>query len=258
MAGPLYPALYQINTRVWLHELGVTLGRPATLEDISDASLDQFASDGFDWVWLLGIWQTGETGRQVSLRQPEWQPEYRELLPDFTADDVCGSPFAVREYVVNREFGGPRALEQFRKRLAERGIRLILDFVPNHTALDHPWVLEHPEFFVSGSEADLTPEPRNYRRVDTRHGSRVLAHGCDPYFPSWPDTLQLNYRHKGLREAMLGVLDSIAAQCDGVRCDMAMLVLPDVIARTWRSEEHTSELQSLAYLVCRLLLEKKK
>ena len=233
MAGPLYPALYQINTRVWLHELGVTLGRPATLEDISDASLDQFASDGFDWVWLLGIWQTGETGRQVSLRQPEWQPEYRELLPDFTADDVCGSPFAVREYVVNREFGGPRALEQFRKRLAERGIRLMLDFVPNHTALDHPWVHEHPEFYVSGSEEDLTREPRNYRRVDTRHGSRVLAHGRDPYFPGWPDTLQLNYRHKGLREAMLGVLDSIAAQCDGVRCDMAMLVLPDVIARTW-------------------------
>ena len=233
MAGPLYPALYQINTRVWLHELGVTLVRPATLEDISDASLDQFASDGFDWVWLLGIWQTGETGRQVSLRQPEWQPEYRELLPDFTADDVCGSPFAVREYVVNREFGGPRALEQFRKRLAERGIRLMLDFVPNHTALDHPWVHEHPEFYVSGSEDDLTREPRNYRRVDTRHGARVLAHGRDPYFPGWPDTLQLNYRHKGLREAMLGVLDSIAAQCDGVRCDMAMLVLPDVIARTW-------------------------
>src|SRR5882762_6842340 len=179
MAGPLYPALYQINTRVWLHELGVTLGRPATLEDISDASLDQFASDGFDWVWLLGIWQTGESGHQVSLRQPEWQPEYRELR-------------------------GPRALEQFRKRLAERGVRLMLDFVPNHTALDHPWVHEHPEFYVSGSEEDLTREPRNYRRVDTRHGPRVLAHGRDPYFPAWPDRLQLNYRHKGLREAMLG------------------------------------------------------
>jgi hypothetical protein len=233
MAGPHYPALYQINTRVWLHELGVALGRPATLEDISDASLDQFAADGFDWVWLLGIWQTGEAGRQVSLRQQEWQPEYRELLPDFTSDDVCGSPFAVREYVVNREFGGPRALEQFRKRLAERGVKLMLDFVPNHTALDHPWVHEHPEFYVPGSEEDLTREPKNYCRVDTRHGQRVLAHGRDPYFPGWPDTLQVNYRHKGFREAMLGVLDSIAAQCDGVRCDMAMLVLPDVIARTW-------------------------
>jgi len=233
MAGPRYPALYQINTRVWLHELGVALGRAATLDDVPDGSLDEYSADGFDWVWLLGIWQTGEAGRQVSLHQPEWQAEYRELLPDFTPGDVCGSPFAIREYVVNREFGGSRALERFRKRLADRGVKLMLDFVPNHTALDHPWASEHPEFYVHGSAADLAREATNYVRVDTRLGPRVLAHGRDPYFPSWPDTLQVNYRHLGFREAMLGVLDGIAAQCDGVRCDMAMLVLPDVIGRTW-------------------------
>jgi len=228
-----YSALYQINTRAWLHELGATLGRAATLEDVSDASIDQLAADGFHWVWLLGIWQTGDAGRQVSLNQPEWQAEYRELLPDFTADDVCGSPFAIRDYVVNRDFGGPRALERFRKRLADRGVRLMLDFVPNHTALDHPWARAHPEFYVRGAEGDLAREPLNYCRVVTDRGPLVLAHGRDPYFPGWPDTLQVNYRHAGLRQAMLGVLESIAGQCDGVRCDMAMLVLPDVIARTW-------------------------
>jgi len=233
MAGPRYPALYQINTRIWLQELGASLGRSATLEHIPDASLDAIAADGFDWVWLLGVWQTGEAGRQVSLRQPEWQPEYHELLPDFTPDDVRGSPFAIRDYVVNREFGGPRALEWLRKRLADRGVKLMLDFVPNHTALDHPWVRDHPEFYVHGTDADLAREAANYVRVDTPKGSRVLAHGRDPYFPGWPDTLQVNYRHAGFREAMHGVLDSIAAQCDGVRCDMAMLVLPDVIQRTW-------------------------
>src|SRR2546426_151682 len=121
MAGPRYPALYQINTRAWLRELGATLGRPATLEDVSDASIDQLAADGFHWVWLLGIWQTGDGGRQVSLNQPEWQAEYRELLPDFTADDVRGSPFAIRDYLVNGDFRGPPALERFRKRLAPRG-----------------------------------------------------------------------------------------------------------------------------------------
>jgi hypothetical protein len=233
MTEPRYPALYQINTRVWLHELGVALGRAATLDDVPDVSLDELSADGFDWVWLLGIWQTGEAGRQVSLHQPEWQAEYRELLPDFTPGDVCGSPFAIREYVVNREFGGSPALERFRKRLANRGVKLMLDFVPNHTALDHPWASEHPEFYVHGSDADLAREATNYVRVDTRLGPRVLAHGRDPYFPSWPDTLQVNYRHLGFREAILGVLDGIAAQCDGVRCDMAMLVLPDVIGRTW-------------------------
>jgi glycosidase len=230
---PRFPSLYQINTRIWLGELGLRLGRRATLDDITDASIDQVAADGFDWVWLLGVWQTGEAGRRVSLTQPEWQPEYRELLPGFTPDDVAGSPFAVREYTVHADFGGPEALARFRARLADRGARLLLDFVPNHTALDHPWVLDHPEFYVNGSDEDLAREPGNYRRVETRSGPRTLAHGRDPYFPGWPDTLQVNYRHPGLRQAMRQTLASIAAQCDGVRCDMAMLVLPEVIARTW-------------------------
>ncbi len=232
-ALPRYPSLYQINTRAWLHDLGARLGGPVTVDDISDASLDRVAQDGFDWLWPLGVWQTGEAGRQVSLHQPDWQREYRELLPDFTPADVVGSPFAIREYVVHRDLGGPDALARIRRRLRERGVKLMLDFVPNHTALDHPWVHEHPEFYVHGSEEDLAREPHNYRRVDTRHGPRVLAHGRDPYFPGWPDTLQVNYRHRGFREAMVAVLDSVATQCDGVRCDMAMLVLPEVIARAW-------------------------
>ena len=226
---PRYPALYQINTRVWLWDLGQRLGRPATLDDVTDASLDQIASDGFDWVWLLGVWQTGEAGRQVSLTQADWHREYHELLPDYAPEDVCGSPFAVREYVVHRDFGGPDALARLRRRLAQRGVRLMLDFVPNHTAPDHPWVRDHPEYYIHGSEEDLAREPDNYLRV----GTRVLAHGKDPYFPGWPDTLQVNYRHHGLRQAMREVLERIARQGDGVRCDMSMLVLPDVIQRTW-------------------------
>jgi glycosidase len=228
-----YPSLYQINTRVWLDERGRAIGRAATLDDMDDGFLDTIAADGFDWVWLLGIWQTGAAGREISRTQPEWQPDYHHVLPDFSADDVCGSPFAVKDYVVHGDFGGPGALERFRKRLAERGSHLMLDFVPNHTALDHPWVWQHPERYVHGRDEDLAREPFNYRRVETASGPRVLAHGRDPYFPGWPDTLQLNYRHPGLREAMVEVLSAIAEQCDGVRCDMAMLVLPDVIARTW-------------------------
>jgi glycosidase len=231
---PGYPALYQLNTRIAVQERAEALGRPATLDDVTDALLDDLAHDGFDWVWLLGVWQTGAAGHRVSLSQPEWQREYREVLPDFTPDDVCGSPFAIREYVVQRDFGGPDALARFRKRLADRGMKLMLDFVANHTALDHAWAQEHPEYYVLGTEADLAREPENYCRGGEGGGSaQVFAHGRDPYFPGWPDTLQLNHRHKGLREAMLRELGTIAAQCDGLRCDMAMLLLPDVIARTW-------------------------
>jgi hypothetical protein len=228
-----HPALYQINTRAWLHERGTALGRPASLDDIPDTELDRIAAEGFDWVWPLGVWQTGEAGRQVSLHEPSWRHEYSEVLPDFTDADVCGSPFAVRDYVVSRDFGGPRELARLRERLAARGVGLVLDFVPNHTGLDHPWVRTHPEFYVAGTDEDQAREPGNYARVETRDGARVLAHGRDPYFPGWPDTLQLNYRHPGLRAAMLDVLHGIAAQCDGVRCDMAMLVLPDIVQRTW-------------------------
>jgi len=61
----------------------------------------------------------------------------------------------------------------------------------------------------------------------------VLAHGRDPYFSGWPDTLQLDYSNPDTQEAMTGELLKVASQCDGVRCDMAMLVLPDVFQRTW-------------------------
>jgi glycosidase len=233
MGQPRHPSLLQINTRARLAELAEQRGHPVTLDDIPDEDLDRIAGDGFDWVWLLGVWQTGDAGRAVSQHQPEWQAEYRHVLVDYTPDDIVGSPFAVRDYVVHRDFGGPEALERLRRRFAKRGLRLMLDFVPNHTALDHPWAHRHPEFYVAGSDEDLAREPQNYVRVETSRGRRVLAHGRDPYFPGWPDTLQLNYRHKGLREAMMHVLESIARQADGVRCDMAMLVLPDVIQQTW-------------------------
>lgn len=228
-----HPSLYQITTRVCLQELADALGRPATLDDVPDATLDQLVEWGFDWVWFLGVWQTGPAARQVSLTQADWRNEYRQQLPDLRDEDICGSPFAVCGYQVHRDFGGNDALRRLRARLQKRGLRLMLDFVPNHTAPDHPWVFEHPEFYVQGKDADLAREPKNHGAAKTRLGPRVFAHGRDPYFPGWPDTFQLNYRHRGLRDAMTAELTNIAGLCDGVRCDMAMLLLPDVMARTW-------------------------
>ena len=136
-------------------------------------------------------------------------------------------------YEVHPDFGGPPALARFRQRLQRLGLRLLLDFVPNHTAPDHRWVREHPEFYVPGSEADLAQQPQNYIRMETPAGSRILAYGRDPYFDGWPDTLQLNYRHSGFRAAQVDELMRVAQQCDAVRCDMAMLLEPEVFIRTW-------------------------
>jgi glycosidase len=233
MTDRRYPSLYQINTRVWLTALSRTLGRPATLDDIPDAELDRVAELGFDWVWLLSVWQTGPAARQVSRTHAEWRREFAETLPDLTDDDIGGSGFAITGYTVHETLGGDAALARLRKRLRGRGLRLMLDFVPNHTALDHPWTVAHPEFYVAGSELKLARAPRNYVWVKRAGGDLLLAHGRDPHFPGWPDTLQLNYGNPAVQDAMIGELVRIASQCDGVRCDMAMLVLPEIFQRTW-------------------------
>jgi glycosidase len=230
---PTYPSLYQINTRVRLNELSRTLGRAVTLDDIPDSELDQLAEVGFDWVWLLSVWQTGAAGRRVSRTNPEWRRDFQDTLPDLVDDDIAGSGFAITGYVVDRAMGGDRGLARLRERLRKRGLRLMLDFVPNHTALDHPWTDDHPEYYVRGSELDLTRTPANYVWVKRAGDDLLLAHGRDPYFPAWPDTLQLDYGNPATQEAMIGELVKVAGQCDGVRCDMAMLVLPEVFERTW-------------------------
>jgi hypothetical protein len=232
-ALPRYPSLFQINTRVWLTALARTLGRRATLDDIPDAELDQLAATGFDWVWLLSVWQTGAAGQRVSASNPEWRREFQETLEDLCEDDIGGSGFAITGYTVSAQLGGDDALARLRNRLRRRGLRLLLDFVPNHTGLDHPWVESHPEYYVPGTELDLAQAPRNYTWVKRKQGDQLLAYGRDPYFPGWPDALQLNYGDPATQEAMTGELLRIAGQCDGVRCDMAMLVLPDVFERTW-------------------------
>ena len=233
MSNPRYPSLYQINTRVWLTELSRALGKRATLDDIPDAELDRIAEMGFDWVWFLSVWQTGPAAQAISRANPEWRKEFQETLPDLREEDIAGSGFAIQNYTVHRDLGGDAALARLRQRLQKRGLKLMLDFVPNHMAPDHPWIDEHPDYFVHGSESDLARAPRNYCRVQTKNGPLVLAYGRDPYFEGWPDTLQLNYGNPQLQQAMIGELERIAGQCDGVRCDMAMLVLPDVFERTW-------------------------
>lgn len=231
--APRYPSLYQINTRVWLTELSRSAGRRATLDDIPDSELDRVAKMGFDWVWFLSVWQTGKAAQQVSRTNPEWRKEFQATLSDLKEEDIAGSGFAITGYTVHTNLGGDAALARLRERLKQRGLRLLLDFVPNHMALDHPWVFEHPEYFVHGTELDLARSPRNYTRINSKQGSLLFAHGRDPYFPGWPDTVQLNYANPATQQAMISELLKISGQCDGVRCDMAMLILPDVFEKTW-------------------------
>lgn len=226
---PKNPLIYEINTWVWLDELSRTAGVPVTLSTVPDEAWDGIGRQGFDVVWFMGVWERSPAGIAISMRNPGLLEDFRRALPDFSDCDNVGSPYCVRRYAVDAHLGGPAGLAAARAKLAERGMLLILDFVPNHVAPDHPWTGEQPEYFIRGSAQDLAEDPSSFIEIQ----GQVVACGRDPYFPAWPDVLQLNAFAPGLRLAVIETLTDIAGQCDGVRCDMAMLFLNDVFARTW-------------------------
>jgi glycosidase len=228
---PRHPTIYEINTWVWLHELNGYGRGPVTLANVPDQVWDGLASYECDAVWLMGVWERSPAGVAISMRNDGLLREFREVLPDFTEQDNVGSAYCIRNYRVDERLGGPDGLALARKHLADRGMRLILDFVPNHVAPDHPWGTDHPEYFVQGTKRDLIERPREFLQV----GDHVLACGRDPYFPPWEDVLQLNVFSPALRKAALETVLSIANQCDGMRCDMAMLLMNQIFERTWGS-----------------------
>ncbi|WP_328467677.1 alpha-amylase [Actinoplanes sp. NBC_00393] len=230
MSGwPSAPAIYEIDTWPWLTGVEQRLGRPLTLADVPGEIWDEVAATGLDAVWLMGVWERSPAGLEVARANESLQRAFRAALPDLTPADIVGSPYCVRRYRVDDRFGGPAGLAAARAELNRRGLRLVLDYVPNHVAPDHPATVEHPNWFIQGSPTDQLDDPAGWFTA----AGRVLAHGRDPYFPPWPDVAQLNAFDPGLREATVAALTAIGEQCDGVRCDMAMLVTNDIFARTW-------------------------
>ena len=138
------PTIYEINTAAWLQRLGGKYGRPVRLGDLPGSEWDALAALPVDAVWLMGVWQRSPIGRTVALALPQLLAAYRSALPDVQEGDVLGSPYCVRDYVVDERFGGPDGLAGARQELAERDLALILDYVPNHVAADHPWVIDRP------------------------------------------------------------------------------------------------------------------
>jgi hypothetical protein len=226
------PLIYEIYARTWLTRLAAQSGT-RTLAEVPEEEIERLAGLGIDYLWLMGVWPSGSRGIAIAGSHSALDEQYRQALPDFTPADIGGSPYAVAGTAVDPLLGGPDALAVLRTRLAARGIGLLLDFVPNHTGLDHPWAREHPERYLAGSAEELAAAPHDFVAVETVDGPRILAHGRDPHYPPWTDTLQLNAARPETRAALAAQLLAIAAQCDGVRCDMAMLLLDEVFRRTW-------------------------
>jgi hypothetical protein len=226
---PNHPVVHEIYAWVWLRELSQLVGRPLTLANVPESVWDEVARPGIDAVWLMGVWQRSAWGAQIARTNPALRAAQAAALPGYADSDVVGSAYCIRDYVVDERLGGEQGLARARAALAKRGVRLVLDLVPNHVAPDHPWAHEHPEYFIQGTEEDLARDPSSFLAID----GRVLACGRDPFFPAWPDVLQLDASSAQLRTAMAELVVGLTQRCDGVRCDMAMLMLDDVFARTW-------------------------
>ena len=230
------PILYEINSRCWLRDLSDARGRKVTLANVPEDEFVRWEGLGFTHLWLMGVWTTGPKSRALSLVEPNLLKAYDTILPGWRDEDVGGSPYAIADYKVPRSLGGESGLAKFRQKLHAHGLKLVLDFVPNHVGLDHAWLRARPDLFVQ-SPVEV---PGTFAQ-ETITGVRWLAHGKDPYFLPWNDTAQLDYRRFGTRAAMKELLLSVAERCDGVRCDMVMLLLNDVFSKTWEHFPHAAQ-----------------
>ena len=229
-----HPHLYEISAWPWLERLSRRSGRRITLADVPAAEWEAIATRGFDIVYLMGVWKRSAIGRTLARTDLTLLGEYDRALPGWGMDDVPGSPYSIQAYEPDARMGGWEGLDAARAALTARGMRLMLDFVPNHLGFDHEWIESAPERFVQGTLDRYRAAPELYRPIEGTDGTlRFFACGRDPNIPPWRDVVQVNYFNPSAREAMIGELQRIARHCDGVRCDMAMLVVNDVFARTW-------------------------
>ena len=108
---------------VWLDQLSKKYNRPITrLDQIPDEELDTLAQEGFTGLWLIGLWERSYASKRIK--------------------QICGNPeaaasaYSLYDYDIAHDLGGWDALDNLRRRLWYRGIRLASDMVPNHTGMD--------------------------------------------------------------------------------------------------------------------------
>ena len=148
----------------------------------------------------MGVWERSPAGIAIALENEGLVESFRALCPTSSPRMSSGRPTASATTGWTPTSAGRLGSRPRARRSRERGLGLMLDFVPNHVAPDHPWTHAHPEYFVRGNDEDLERDPASFVRV----GGGVLANGRDPYFPAWPDVVQLNAFSPDLRAAVDG------------------------------------------------------
>lgn len=222
------PKLFELNTRVWLK----SFGDGAKLSSITDKQINLFKDQGIDLIWLMGIWKTNESIIEEYCFEPELVASYGNALRDWKKEDIIGSPYAIDTYEVNPALGNKEDLIKLKEKLNSKGIKLILDFVCNHFSVKSSLLEKNKDIFLPADEFIYKNDPYTFFKSHLNK-NEYFAHGRDPLFPPWKDTIQVNFYNPGARKYLTQTLLELTKLCDGVRCDMAMLPLNNIFFNTW-------------------------
>ncbi|MDE7291535.1 MAG: alpha-amylase [Treponemataceae bacterium] len=236
---------------VWLDQLTKKYGYPITrLDQIPDAELDALRDEGFTGLWLIGLWERSNASKRIK--------------------QICGNPeaassaYSLMDYTIAGNLGGWDAVDNLRRRLWVRGIRLASDMVPNHTAMDSRWIVERPDLFVQRRDNPFPQYSYNgenlsydgrvgvyledhyysksdcavvFKRVDNATGdTRYIYHGNDGTGMPWNDTAQIDFLNPEAREAVMQEILHVARNFPIIRFDAAMVLAKKHIRRLWYPE----------------------
>ena len=242
------------NTYVWLDQLSKKYRREVRrLDQIPDEELDQLARWGVTGLWLIGLWERSRASQRI-----------KQLCGNA---DALPSAYSLYDYRIADDLGGSAAMDNLRDRAGRRGIRMASDMVPNHMGIDSPWVINHPDWFVSlpyppfptytFNGPDLSQDGRvgvfiedhYYNRTDAAvvfkrldrwtGGEMYVYHGNDGTSTPWNDTAQLNYLNPEVREAVIQTILHVARQFPVIRFDAAMTLAKRHFQRLWFPEPGT-------------------
>ena len=228
------PHLIEINTRLWLKDLRKKYAlADMTLSTVPEDEWLGLKHLGIDMVWLVGVWMPSPESERIARGSAVLLEEIKKISPGFTSSALGASPYSVFTYKLNPELGFEWELKALKEKLNSMGMKLIVDFVSNHSAQDNPYIDQCPECFIRGGEDDFKAHPEWFFTRDINGTKNYIAYGRDPNFPAWTDTAQLNYFNPATREKMLSILMYLAGISDGVRCNMVMLTMNDIHETTW-------------------------
>ncbi|MBN2652775.1 MAG: hypothetical protein JXR63_10370 [Spirochaetales bacterium] len=239
------------STLVWLDQLSKYYKREIhRLDQIPDEEIARISNSGFTGLWLIGLWQRSQASKNIKR--------------------MCGNPdaeasaYSLHDYDIAWELGGWEALEKLRQQCRRFNLRLASDMVPNHTAIDSRWVIQHPDWFLqlpyqpypqysyNGTNLsnqhdvgiyledhyyDRTDAAVTFKRVDFNTGeTRYIYHGNDGTSMPWNDTAQINYLNPEAREAVIQTVLHVARNFPIIRFDAAMTLAKRHIQRLWFPE----------------------